>query len=112
MKILQTPISANHKSAMFFDGVIATGGRVHKCSLITFQDGELVYDDKLYIGKEIIGLSDKINDQDIDDEVTVDIHVDKFFAIVIDGQKVEDEDDVYNDFDEAIEAFKEFITEI
>lgn len=97
---------------MFFDGVIATGGRVHKCSLITYQDGELVYNDKLYVGKEIQSLVGIINDQDIDDEVVVDIHVDKFFAIVIEGQKVEEEDDVYNDYDEAIKEFENFITEI
>ena len=104
MKILQTPISANHTSAMFFDGVVATEGNN---SLVTMQDGELVYNDKLYIGKEIIGLSDVINDVDIDDEVTVDIHVDKFFAINYNGAVLEDY--VYGNYDEAMLEFTNFL---
>ena len=110
MKILQNPISDSHLSAMFFDGVIATSGKVHKCELVTYQDGELVYDDKLYVGKEIIALSDKINDVDIEDEVTVDILVDKFFAIKFNDEILEEY--IFSDFDEAIEAFKEFVTEV
>jgi hypothetical protein len=107
MKILQNPISDSHLSAMFFDGVVATKGDY---SLVTYQDGELVYDDKLYIGKEIIGLSDVINDVDIEDEVTVDIHVDKFFAIKYNDVILEEY--IYNDFDEAIEEFKNFLNKI
>lgn len=48
-----------------------------------------------------LSLVDLINDESINDEndeVVVDIHVNKFFTIVIDGQKVEEEDDVYNNY--------------
>jgi len=113
MKILQTPISANHKSAMFFDGVVATAKSKNldgDYSLVTLQDGELVYDDKLYVGKEIIGLSDAINDVDVEDEVTVDIHVDKFFAIQYNDTVIEEY--VYCDYDEAIEGFTQFLNKI
>jgi len=92
---------------MFFDGVIATKGDY---SLATIQDGELVYDDKLYIGKDIITLTDKINDVDIDDEVTVDIWVDKFFAIKFNDTILEEY--VYCDFDDAIEGFTNFLNEV
>jgi hypothetical protein len=104
MKILQTPISPNHTSPMFFDGVIATEGN---SSLVTFQDGELVYNDKLYIGREIIKLSYFINDVDIDEEVSVDIHVDKFFAIKHNDVVLEDY--VYNNYDVAISEFTNFL---
>jgi len=104
MKILQTPISASHLSAMFFDGVVATNGDY---SLVTYQDGELVYDDKLYVGKEIIGLSDDINDVDIEDEVTVDIHVDKFFAIKYNDTILEEY--VMSHYDDAMLVFTNFL---
>jgi hypothetical protein len=113
MKIIQFPITANHKSAMFFDGVIATAKSKNldgDYSLVTYQTGELVYDDKLYVGKEIQSLIGIINDQDIEDEVTVDIHVDKFFAIKFNDTVLEDF--VYCDFDEAIKAFEDFLKEV
>jgi hypothetical protein len=104
MKILQTPKTNNHKSAMFFDGVIATEGNN---SLVTLQDGELVYNDKLYVGAEIQNLIGVINDDDIDDEVVVDIHVDKYFAINYNGTVLEDF--VYCDYDEAMLEFTNFL---
>ena len=110
MKIIQTPITANHKSAMFFDGVIATSGKVHKCELVTYQDGELVYNDKLYVGKEILALIGILNDESIEDEVVVDIHVDKFFAIKFNDEILEEY--IFNEYDEAVEAFKEFVEEV
>lgn len=109
MKIIQKPVSVNHKSAMFFDGVIAIDGN-H--SLVTYQDGELVYNDKLYVGAEIreLGETGAVNDGDVEAEVTVDIHVDKFFAINYNGTILEDY--VYCDFDEAIKEFEIFLTKI
>lgn len=123
MKILQNPISEEHKSAMFFDGVVATGEKDgKKYTLKTFQDGELVFWDDLYIGAEIRELAETrvgkskhylINDVDVDEEETVDIHVDKFLAITEEGVEVDTEkqDNIYNDFDEAVEAFKNFLGE-
>jgi hypothetical protein len=113
MKIIQIPITANHKSAMFFDGVIATAKSKNldgDYSLVTYQDGELVYNDKLYVGKEILALIGIINDTDIEDEVTVDIHVDKFFSINYNGTVLEDL--IFCDYDEAIAGFQEFINKI
>jgi hypothetical protein len=113
MKIIQLPITANHKSAMFFDGVIATAKSKNldgDYSLVTYQDGELVYNDKLYVGKEILALIGIINDTDIEDEVTVDIHVDKFFSINYNGTVLEDL--IFCDYDEAIAGFQEFINKI
>jgi len=107
MKILQTPITANHKSAMFFDGVIATEGN-H--SLITMQDGELVYNGKVYVGKEIQSLIGILNDDDIDDEVTIDILVDKFFTISYNGNVLEDL--VFCDYDEAMLEFGNFLSKL
>lgn len=111
MKIIQNPISENHKSAMFFHGVVATEGN-H--SLVTYQDGELLFMDNEHIGAEIRELGQKglIDDNDIENEDTVDIHVDKFFAITTDGANVGEDDAVYCDYDEAIEAFEEFLEDI
>ncbi len=113
MKILQIPITANHKSAMFFDGVIATAKSKNldgDYSLVTYQDGELVYNDKLYVGKEILALIGIINDESIEDEVTVDIHVDKFFSINYNGTVLEDL--IFCDYDEAIAGFQEFLNKL
>ena len=98
---------------MFFDGVIATAKSKNldgDYSLVTYQTGELVYNDKLYVGKEILALIGIINDQDIEDEVTVDIHVDKFFSINYNGTVLEDL--IFCDYDEAIAGFQEFINKI
>jgi hypothetical protein len=109
MKILQNPISDNHLSAMFFDGVVAEDGDY---SLVTYQDGELGYKDKLYIGAEIreLGETGAINDNDVDEEFTVDIYVDKFFAIKYNDTILEEY--IYNDYDEAIEEFENFLNKI
>lgn len=104
MKILQMPITPNHKSAMFFDGVIATDGDY---SLVTFQDGELIYDDKFYAGRDILNLIGIINDESIEDEVVVDVHVDKFIAIKYNDVILEEY--LYCDYDEAIQGFEEFL---
>lgn len=116
MKIIQNPISDEHKSAMFFDGVVATGERDgKKYTLKTFQDGEVGYDNKVYIGSEIrfLGETRLINDTDIELEDSIDIYVDKFFVITEEGVVLDKEEDfdVYNEFNEAVEAFKNFLGE-
>jgi len=116
MKILQNPISGKHKSAMFFDGVVATGKRDgKKYTLKTFQDGEVGFDAKMYIGAQIraLGETGAINDFDIDLEDRIDIFVDKFLAITEEGVEVDTvkQDNIYNEFDEAVEAFKNFLGE-
>lgn len=116
MKTIQKPLSDDHQSAMFFDGVVATGTKDGiNFTLKTFQDGEVGFNDKLYIGSEIraLGETGAINDTDIDEEDTVDIYVDKFFAITVEGVEVdtEEQDNIYNDYEEALEAFKDFLNE-
>jgi hypothetical protein len=107
MKILQTPFSNAHKSAMFFEGSIAYS---RGYDLKTYQDGEIVFNKEIYVGKEIIelGKTGSINDNDIDLEERVDILVDKFFTITVDDVVVDDTL-MFNDYDEAIEEFKDFL---
>lgn len=95
---------------MFFDGVIATGGCQDKHSLVTYQTGELAYNGRTYVGKEILSLIGILNDTDIEDEITIEILVDKFFCINYNGTLLEDF--VYCDYDEAIKAFEEFLNNI
>lgn len=90
---------------MFFDGLVA------ECdgnTLTTYNDGELVYKDKLYVGSEIIELGETgaVNDGDIEGEITVTILVDKFFVIN------NDEDKIYVDYDEAIQEFETFLNNL
>ena len=113
MKIIQKPQSANHKSAMFFDGVIATAKSKNldgDYSLVTYQDGELVYKDKLYVGAETKLLIGLVDDNDIENEDVVDIHVDKFFSINYNGTVLEDL--IFCEYDEAIAGFQEFLNKI
>ena len=115
MKILQTPISNKHKSSMFFDGVIAED---RGYLLATYQGGEIGFLDETYYDTEIIGLGKKglINDADIELEKDIDIFVDKFICIYkgdVSDENLMDDDDLYfTDYDEAIEGFKEFLTNI
>ena len=115
MKILQFPISVNHKSAMFFDGVIAEDKGY---LLATYQDGELEFMDKPFIGVEIIDLAQKtiIDDEDIEQERIIDIFVDKFICIyngIACDENLIDEGQLYFDnYDEAIQGFTEFLTKV
>ncbi len=114
MKTIQNPISDNHHSAMFFHGVVATGEKDGKnYTLKTFQDGELEFDGDLYIGDTIreLGKTGKINDDDVEEEITVGILVDKFFAITEEGVEVDvDENDhIYNYYNDAMKAFENFL---
>jgi hypothetical protein len=115
MKILQTPVSDNHKSAMFFNGVIATSGDYE---LRTFQDGEIaLLDDEeniCYIGEAIrqLGKKGRINDQDIEEEQNVDIYVDKFICIYYKGTLIDEGRYYFDDYDEAIQEFEEFLANV
>jgi len=112
MNILQKPISINHNSAMFFDGVIEEG---ESYKLATFQDGKIVFIDNEYIGKEIIELGQKglIDDQDIENKFSIDIVVDKFICIyyskVNDKNIVVDETLYFDNYDDAIQEFEKFL---
>ena len=107
MKILQIPISDKHKSAMFFDGIIAVNGNK---KLVTQQTGEIYFQGNIRVSQEIIELGRQglINDDDIEQAIyndgQVDILVDKFFAISTDN--IVDEDNIFSDYDEAINEFK------
>jgi hypothetical protein len=112
MKILQDSIGDSHESAMFYNGVIATGEKNGKeYSLETFQDGEVVYNDDLYIGEGTTRLADLIDDNDIEEEDNIDIHVDKFFAIMYKGEVVDEDYLVFDNYSDALESFEEFIDE-
>lgn len=112
MKIIQKPISAEHNSAMFFDGIIATKAGLE---LRTFNDGEITYEGQPVIGEQIIAMGEAnlINDNDIEDERNscVSILVDKFIAIAevpaSDEDGIFDEELIFDNYDEAIKAFIE-----
>ena len=105
MKTIQTPMTAEHKSAMFFDGVIATKAGLE---LRTFQSGEIDFMGQHLVGQDIIKLGQTgiIDDEVIENERTVDILVDKFFAIYKEGSdEIWDADLIFDNYDDAIEAF-------
>jgi hypothetical protein len=120
VEILQVPVSDNHTSAMFFHGVVAWSCKKDKIFVLRVEnDGELVYEGKEYVGKEIrqLGLEFLINDEDIQFEKKVDIQVDAWFVIsqVLDKNfnsvlyaEEQDESLIYDNYDEAIKGFKEF----
>lgn len=120
MEIIQHPVSPNHMSAMFFEGVVATGVKDGKnYTLKTYQTGELGFNDQMYMGAEIreLGASGAINDVDIDEENTVDIYVDKFLVITEENgmdlplisELLPDGDMIFNDFPEAVGMFNQFL---
>ena len=105
MIIKQTPISDNHLNAMFFDGIIAM------CNyhiLATYQTGEFEFEGKIYVADDIIDLAKegKLNDVYIDNHDD-NIHVDKFFAVYLNGEIVDEDKLLFSgDYNEAIEWFK------
>lgn len=119
MYILQKPISDKHLDAIFFDGTIAIGqdtiGNTFK--LITYQSGQIEFDESEYIDVEIsiLGFKGLINDDSLDD-FDVDVLVDKFFIIVsyLDATDYSKEEypfeTIYNDYNEAIEEFEKFLS--
>lgn len=107
MKILQIPISTKHKSAMFFDGIIATNASFEAR---TFQDGEIVFTGNVHIGTEIIELGEKniLNDNDIKNKGMVNILVDKFIVITEQGNKdILSENYIVDNYDDAIKTLKQ-----
>jgi hypothetical protein len=110
MKIVQKSVSETQKSPFFYHGVIAEGKGF---KLETYQDGEISYDGDNYCGEETTELcKTDLTDADIDDELIVDIYVDKFFAITKDGEVMDDDNLYFTDYDEAIEGFKEFLGKV
>lgn len=109
MKVLQLPISENHHNAMFFDGIVAVKNiKGNYYSLRTFQSGEIIYDGKQYCDKEIIKLAtlNLISDNDIDNE-THDILIDKFFAIYLDDELLDQDEGIYSgDYEDAVHWFE------
>ena len=103
MKILQKPISAEHKSAMFFDGVIATKTGLE---LKTFQDGEITLSGNVLVGQDIINMAHVgVLDDEVLEAYPVDILVDKFIAIYETGsENPMDEDYIFDNYDDALEA--------
>jgi hypothetical protein len=115
MKILQPQVSEIHKSAFFYHGVIAESNGY---KLETHQDGEITYDGgdtmKTYVGAETPKLATEtdICDSDIENEDIVDIYVDKFFAITKDGEVMDDGSLCFDNYDEAILEFKDFLERV
>jgi hypothetical protein len=135
IEIQQVPITENHKSSFFFDGVIAEGQRKRDGKtfyLRTDSIPELVamyYDeDTAFVGDEIIDLAkeDKINDEDIKDRELCDIHVDAWFVIsdskerneLTDMARIEGDVNFYDDsvclicsddYDQALEEFQVYL---
>src|SRR5208283_116284 len=117
MKILQKPISPKHKSAMFYDGIVAVDGDY---SLVTYQSGEIGWKDEVYIDKQIINLAKSgfINDDNIETEDCLEIYVDKFITFAYKGNVgvISEASEItkyfYNNYDEAIKAFEHFMYEL
>lgn len=112
MKILQSPISENHKSAMFFDGIIAEFDSIYgKYKLETYQTGEIIFDGMIWTGKEIIGAAKErfISDIDIENKSKTTILVDKFITITFNGSLVDDDYLMFDNYDDALTAFKALI---
>ncbi len=107
MKILQKPVSETQRDAMFYHGVIAEGLGF---KLETYQDGEVSFEEHTFIGADTPKLGEfDVHDVDLEAEVIADIYVDKFFAITKDGELVDEDDLVFNDYDEAMNAFEEYL---
>ena len=121
MEILQSPISDNHSSAMFFHGVIAWGSKGDKIFVLRIeQEGEVEYKGKLYVGEQIrnLGLNFLINDSNMEYESNLSILVDAWFVIseVLnkDFESVlyatqQDESLIFDNYEEAIEMFDEYL---
>lgn len=113
MEIIQQPISDKHKSSMFFNGIVATGIRNDKIYwLRTDGCGEIEMEGIFYQEEEIRELGEKqyINDYNIDNEFGLSIHVDNWFIVVDSDDNWMCVDDCDN-FDDAIEIFKNFLNQ-
>ena len=106
MEILHRPLSPDHKSAMFFNGIIA---RKSGLELRTYQDGEINFKGNILIGFDIIkfGNTGLIDDEVLEEERDVSILVDKFFTITKDGEIIDD-NLMFDDYDEAIKEFEKY----
>lgn len=122
MEIIQSPVSENHKSAMFFNGVVAYGkAKNGKTYVLTTETvGEILYEDKAYSGSELreLALQFGIDDDEIDAEENVGILVDAWLVIAeVNGMDFEDvlhvedqdEDRIFDNYDDGIEEFENFL---
>jgi len=122
MEIIQAPISTNHMSSMFFNGVVAYGkannGKTYV--LRTEQQGQIVFEGQEYLEGQIreLGKSFAIDDNDIDAEDEVTILVDNFLTIAeveegnlenILDMDLQDESRIFNDFEEGWIGFNNFL---
>lgn len=117
MKKLERPISGKHKSAMFFNSIIAEGENSdgEKFYLEIHEDGELEFNGDLYTGEALrrLGESGAINDKDIDDEERLTVYVAKYFVVTNEDHEVLDDDyeGFFPDYDEAILFFEQYLDE-
>jgi hypothetical protein len=97
---------------MFFNGIIATGNKNNiDYVLRTETMPEINFNDKVLYGEEIITLAknNTLNDNSIEDEVLVDIHVDGWIVISEANSDECIDDQNFDNYDEAIEEFINFL---
>jgi hypothetical protein len=122
METLQAPVSENHKSSMFFDGVVAYGKAKNGNTYVLTTEGmgEISYNGKTYLSSELreLALEFEIDDDIIDAEDHISVFVDNWFVIaqargtdIEDILHVEDQDEdrIFDNYDEAIEGFQYFL---
>ena len=125
MEMIQHLISPNHKDAMFFDGVIATGtahdGKQYV--LMTASIPQIIFNEKEYSGAQIrqLGIDGFINDADVEDETDVTIFVDGWLAIaevtengyedVLHAENP-DESKIFSDIEAGIMGFDNFLNSL
>lgn len=117
--VFQNLKSDEHQDAMFYSGVVATAqNKINgKIVCLMTRDAEIVYNGVEFKGKEIADIAALyvICDEDIDNEV--EVWVDGFFYIAefnsdtLELQSMDEVSDdlIFNSYDEAIQAFEDFI---
>ena len=123
MEIIQAPVSENHKSAMFFNGVVAYGKAENGKTYVLTTEGEseILYDGESWLSGQLRELATKFNidDEMIEEEQEVDILVDGWLVIAeVNGRNFEDilyaedqdEDRIFDNYDDAIEGFELFLS--
>jgi hypothetical protein len=118
IKIFQNLKSNEHEDAMFYSGIIAVAtNKVNgKLFCLYAKQAEIVYYNIEYIGEQISDLAafNVICDTDIDDvETWVDgfIYIAEFNPNTLQIQSMDEVDEnlIFNEYSEAIEAFEDFI---
>jgi hypothetical protein len=114
VKIAQQPISDNHKNSLFFDGYVAEGIKTDNniYYLMTYQYGQIKYKEINYCADEIrkLGEDGNVDDNVIEFTGDVDVVVDRYLIITDTKQKPVDVDFyIYDNFDDAIQGFQDFL---